>query len=119
VSAETGLIDYDEIWKLAKEHKPKLIWAGATAYPRQFDFEKFAEIAKDIGARFAADISHISGLVATGLHPDPIPVADAVMSTTHKLLRGPRGAVILSKTEHAKSIDKAVFPGLRAALTIT
>jgi glycine hydroxymethyltransferase len=113
VNPETGLIDYDEVWKLAKEHKPKLIWAGATAYPRQFDFEKFAEIAKDVGARFAADISHISGLVATGLHPDPMPVADAVMSTTHKLLRGPRGAVILSKAEHAKNIDKAVFPGLQ------
>jgi glycine hydroxymethyltransferase len=90
-----------------------LIWAGATAYPRQFDFDKFAQIAKDVGARFAADIAHISGLVATKLHPDPVPVADAVTMTTHKLLRGPRGALILCKEEHARAIDRAVFPGLQ------
>ncbi len=113
VDPDTGLIDYDEVWKLAKEHKPKLIWAGATAYPRQFDFAKFAQIAQDVGARFAADISHISGLCATGLHPDPVPYADAIMTTTHKMLRGPRGALILSKAEHAKNVDKAVFPGLQ------
>jgi glycine hydroxymethyltransferase len=113
VDPQTGLIDYDVVWKLAKEHKPKLIWAGATAYPRQFDFSKFAQIAQDVGARFAADIAHISGLVATGLHPDPVPYADAVTMTTHKMLRGPRGAIILCKEQHARVIDRAVFPGLQ------
>ncbi len=113
VDPKTGRIDYDVVWKLAKEHKPKLIWAGGTAYPRTFDFAKFAQIAEDVGARFAADIAHISGLVATGLHPDPVPYADAVTMTTHKLLRGPRGAMILSKERHAKVIDRAVFPGLQ------
>jgi len=106
-------IDYDVVWQMAKEHKPKLIWAGATAYPREIDFAKFAQIAQDVGARFAADISHISGLVATGLHPDPVPYADVVTTTTHKMLRGPRGAMILPKAEHAKAVDKAVFPGLQ------
>jgi glycine hydroxymethyltransferase len=113
VDPETGVIDYDVVWKLAREHKPKLIWTGATAYPRVFDFDKFAEIAQDVGARFAADIAHIAGLVATGLHPDPVPVADAVSMTSHKMLRGPRGALIVCKQEHAKAIDKAVFPGLQ------
>jgi glycine hydroxymethyltransferase len=113
VNPQTGLIDYDVVAKLAKEHRPKLIWAGATAYPRQFDFSKFAQIAEDVGARFAADIAHISGLVATGLHPDPVPYADAVTMTTHKMLRGPRGAIILCKEQHAKVIDRAVFPGLQ------
>jgi glycine hydroxymethyltransferase len=113
VNPETGLIEYDTVARLAKEHKPKLIWAGATAYPRQFDFAKFAQIAEDVGARFAADIAHISGLVATGLHPDPVPYADAVTMTTHKMLRGPRGAIILCKDQHAKVIDRAVFPGLQ------
>nr|MBN1228450.1 serine hydroxymethyltransferase [Anaerolineae bacterium] len=113
VDEKTGLIDYDEVWRLAREHKPRLIWAGATAYPRQFDFDKFAEIAREVGAYFAADIAHISGLVATGLHPDPVPVADAVTMTTHKLLRGPRGAMILAKEEHGRKIDRAVFPGLQ------
>jgi glycine hydroxymethyltransferase len=113
VDPKTGLIDYDVVWKMAKEHKPKLIWAGATAYPRVFHFDKFAQIAEDVGARFAADIAHISGLVATGLHPDPVPYADAVTMTTHKLLRGPRGAMILCKKRHAAVIDRAVFPGLQ------
>jgi glycine hydroxymethyltransferase len=113
VDQETGRINYDEIARLAKEHKPKLIWAGATAYPRQFDFERFGQIAQDVGAYFAADIAHISGLVATGLHPDPVPHADVVTMTTHKLLRGPRGALILTKEQHAKAIDRAVFPGLQ------
>lgn len=113
VDPTTGLIDYDVVWKMAKEHKPKLIWAGATAYPRIFHFDKFAQIAEDVGARFAADIAHISGLVATGLHPDPMPYADAVTMTTHKLLRGPRGAMILCKKRHAAVIDRAVFPGLQ------
>src|SRR5688572_10942052 len=113
VNAETGLIDYDEVWALAKEHKPKLIWAGATAYPRQFDFERFGQIAKDVGAYFAADIAHISGLVAAKVHPDPVPYADVVTMTTHKMLRGPRGALIVCKEAHAKAIDRAVFPGLQ------
>jgi glycine hydroxymethyltransferase len=113
VDPQTGRIDYDHLWRLAKEHRPKLIWAGATAYPRVLDFARFAEIAHDVGARFAADIAHISGLVATGLHPDPVPYADAITMTTHKLLRGPRGALILSREEHARTIDRAVFPGLQ------
>lgn len=113
VDPQSGLIDYDVVWKMAKEHKPKLIWAGATAYPRVFHFDKFAQIAEDVGARFAADIAHISGLVATGLHPDPVPYADAVTMTTHKMLRGPRGAMILCKKRHAAVIDRAVFPGLQ------
>jgi glycine hydroxymethyltransferase len=113
VDPETGLIDYDEVARLAKEHKPKLIWAGASAYSRKIDFAKFAQIAQDVGARFAADIAHISGLVATGLHPDPVPVADAVTMTTHKMLRGPRGAMILCKEEFARNVDKAIFPGLQ------
>lgn len=113
VDPVSGRIDYDVVWKLAREHRPKLIWAGGTAYPREFDFAKFAEIAEDVGARFAADIAHISGLVATGLHPDPVPYADAVTMTTHKLLRGPRGAMILTKEQHARVIDRAVFPGLQ------
>ncbi|MBN1310940.1 MAG: serine hydroxymethyltransferase [Anaerolineae bacterium] len=113
IDPDTGLIDYDVVWKMARENKPKLIWAGATAYPRVFDFDKFAEIAQDVGAYFAADIAHIAGLVVTGLHPDPVPVADAVSMTSHKMLRGPRGAMILCKQEHAKAIDRAVFPGLQ------
>lgn len=113
VDPKTGRLDYDVIWRLAKEHRPKLIWAGGTAYPRIFEFDKFAQIAEDVGARFAADIAHISGLVATGLHPDPVPYADAVTMTTHKLLRGPRGAMILCKRKHAQVIDRAVFPGLQ------
>ena len=113
VDPETGMIDYDVVAEMAREFKPKLIWAGATAYPRTLDFDRFAQIARDVGARFAADISHISGLVSTGIHPDPIPVADAVMTTTHKLLRGPRGAMILTTEEHKKAIDRAVFPGLQ------
>lgn len=113
VDPATGLIDYDVVWKMAREHRPKLIWAGATAYPRIFHFDKFAQIAEDVGARFAADIAHISGLVATGLHPDPVPYADAVTMTTHKMLRGPRGAMILCKKRHAAVIDRAVFPGLQ------
>jgi glycine hydroxymethyltransferase len=113
VDPDTGLIDYDVVWEMAKEHRPKLIWAGATAYSRIFEFDKFAQIAEDVGARFAADIAHISGLVATGLHPDPVPYADVVTMTTHKMLRGPRGAMILATEEHARSIDRAVFPGLQ------
>lgn len=109
-----GYIDYTEIEKLAQEHKPKLIISGHSAYPRQVDFKIIGEIAKSIGAYHLADISHISGLVATGLHPHPFPYADIITTTTHKILRGPRGALILTNNpELARRIDKAVFPGLQ------
>ena len=113
VNRNTELLDYDEIEKLAQEHKPKLIVAGASAYSRTIDFERFAAIAKSVGALFAADIAHIAGLVAAKIHPDPIPYADIVTSTTHKTLRGPRGAFILSKQTYADAIDKAIMPGLQ------
>lgn len=113
VSKETKTIDYDEIRKLAQEHKPKLILAGASAYPRTIDFAKFAEIAKEVGAYFLVDMAHIAGLVAAGEHPSPVPYADFVTTTTHKTLRGPRGGLILCKEEHAKLINKAVFPGIQ------
>ncbi len=113
VDPETGRLDLDEIRRLAREHRPRLIFAGATAYPRVIDFAAFGEIAREVGAYFAADISHISGLVATGLHPHPFPHADVVTTTTHKLLRGPRGGVILCRKELASKIDRAVFPGLQ------
>jgi glycine hydroxymethyltransferase len=106
-----GRIDYDQMRKLAREKRPKMIMAGASAYARIIDFEPFAEVAKEIGAKFVVDMAHFAGLVATGFHPSPIPHADAVTSTTHKTLRGPRGGLILCKAEHAKAIDKAMFPG--------
>ena len=106
-------IDFDEVAKLAKEHKPKVMFCGATAYPRIIDFEKFAEIGHDVGAIVVADIAHISGLVAGGAHPSPVPHVDVVSSTTHKTLRGPRGGMIMCKAEHKKAIDRAVFPGLQ------
>lgn len=106
-----GYIDYEELEKIAMECKPKLIVAGASAYSRTIDFERFSEIAKKVGAYLMVDIAHIAGLVATGLHPSPIDCADFVTTTTHKTLRGPRGGVIMCKQEHAKMIDKAVFPG--------
>ncbi|MBS2011924.1 MAG: serine hydroxymethyltransferase [Deltaproteobacteria bacterium] len=106
-------IDMDEVRKLAKEHKPKLIWAGTTAYPRVLDFAAFRSIADEVGAVLAADIAHISGLVAAGVHPSPIGIADVVTSTTHKTFRGPRGGMIFCKKAHAAAIDKAVFPGLQ------
>jgi len=109
-----GHINYNEIEALAQEHKPKLIISGHSAYPRQIDFKRIGDIAKSIGAYHLADISHISGLVATGLHPHPFPAADIITTTTHKILRGPRGALILTNNEElAKKIDKAVFPGLQ------
>jgi glycine hydroxymethyltransferase len=110
---DSGRLDFDAIRRLAQEHRPRLIFAGATAYPRTIDFAAFGEIAREVGAYFAADISHISGLVATGLHPHPFPHADVIMTTTHKLLRGPRGGIILCKKELASKIDRAVFPGLQ------
>jgi len=106
-------IDMDEVRKLAKEHRPKLIWAGTTAYPRTLDFEAFRSIADEVGAILAADIAHISGLVAAGVHPTPVGIADVVTTTTHKTFRGPRGGMIMCKKQHAPVIDKAVFPGLQ------
>ena len=109
----THRINYDEVRALAIEHKPKLIVAGASAYPRVIDFEKFAEIAHEVGAILMVDMAHIAGLVAADEHPNPVPYADVVTTTTHKTLRGPRGGLILCKKEHAKAIDKAVFPGIQ------
>ena len=113
VDKETEQIDYDEVERLAVESKPKLIVAGASAYSRIFDFKRFREIADKVGAYLMVDMAHIAGLVAAGVHPSPIPYADFVTTTTHKTLRGPRGGMILCKEEHAKAIDKAVFPGLQ------
>jgi len=113
VEKETGRIDYDEVRRVALEHKPKLIIAGASAYSRVIDFEKFSEVAKEVGAYLMVDMAHIAGLVAAGLHPNPVPYADFVTTTTHKTLRGPRGGLILCKEENAKLIDKAVFPGIQ------
>ena len=113
VDDETNTIDYDKLRETALECKPKLILAGASAYPRFIDFEKFAAIAKEVGAIFMVDMAHIAGLVAAGVHPSPVPYADVVTTTTHKTLRGPRGGLILCKEEYAKQIDKAVFPGIQ------
>lgn len=110
---ENGYIDYDNVMKIAKECQPKLIVAGASAYSRIIDFKRFREIADSVGALLMVDMAHIAGLVATGLHPSPVPYADVVTSTTHKTLRGTRGGIILCKEEYAKQIDKAVFPGLQ------
>lgn len=110
VDRETEHIDYDQVTALAREHRPKLILAGATAYPRSIDFTRFREIADEVDAYFMVDMAHIAGLIAADLHPDPVPHCDVVTSTTHKTLRGPRGGFILSTTEHAKAIDRAVFP---------
>lgn len=111
VDPKTHYIDYNEVERLAKEYKPKIIVAGASAYPRIIDFEKFAQIAHSVGALLMVDMAHIAGLVAAGLHPSPFPHADIVTTTTHKTLRGPRGGMILCKEEFAKAIDKAIFPG--------
>jgi glycine hydroxymethyltransferase len=113
VDRETQRIDYDAVRDLARKERPRIIVTGATAYPRQFDFKLFAEIAKDVGAFLLADISHIAGLIVAGAHPDALPWADVVTTTTHKTLRGPRGAMILCRKEFAERIDKAVFPGLQ------
>jgi len=113
VDPKTETIDLNEVEKLALEHKPKLIIAGASAYPRFIDFQGFREIADKVGAIFMVDMAHIAGLVAAGVHPSPVPFADVVTTTTHKTLRGPRGGLILCKAEHAKAIDKAVFPGVQ------
>jgi glycine hydroxymethyltransferase len=113
LNPQTGRLDFNLIEDLAKKHKPKIIICGATAYPREIDFEAFAAIAKNVGAYLVADIAHISGLVAAGVHKSPVPHADIVTTTTHKTLRGPRGAMILCKKEHAAKLDKTVFPGLQ------
>ena len=111
--ADDARIDMDQVRALAREHKPKLIWCGTTAYPRQLDFKAFGEVAKEVGAVLAADIAHIAGLVVAGVHPSPAGIADVVTTTTHKTLRGPRGGVVMCRKELAPAIDKAVFPGLQ------
>jgi glycine hydroxymethyltransferase len=106
-------IDYDELARLAREHRPKLIVVGASAYPRVIDFPRIASIAREVGARVMTDMAHIAGLVAAGVHPTPVPWSDYVTTTTHKTLRGPRGGLVLSRAEHAKELDKALFPGVQ------
>src|SRR6266853_3859127 len=113
VSRETETIDYDELQRIAEEHKPKLLVCGASAYPRIIDFKRIGEIARSVGARMFADIAHIAGPIVAGLHPSPVPFADYVTTTTHKTLRGPRGGLILCKAEHAKEIDRRLFPGVQ------
>ena len=113
VSRETMVVDYDEVLRLAKEHKPQLIVCGGSAYPRTVDAERFREIADEVGAMLLCDMAHFSGLVAAGLHPNPVPHCDFVTSTTHKTLAGPRAGFILCKEEHAKAVDRAVFPGMQ------
>ncbi|MBP8979363.1 serine hydroxymethyltransferase [Candidatus Dojkabacteria bacterium] len=110
---DKGYIDYDAVLRIAKKHKPKLIWAGFSAYSRIVDWKRFREIADEVGAYFVADIAHVAGLVAGGVYPSPVPFADVVTTTTHKTLRGPRGAMILCKEDFAQRIDKAIFPGLQ------
>lgn len=113
VRQDTETIDYDEVQRLARESRPKMIVAGASAYPRFIDFPRLSEIAKEVGAYLMVDMAHIAGLVAVGLHPSPVPYADVVTTTTHKTLRGPRGGMILCKAEHAQAIDKSIFPGIQ------
>ena len=113
VDPETHLINYDELARLARENKPKLIVAGASAYPRVIDFARLREIADEVGAYLMVDMAHIAGLVAAGVHPSPVPYADVVTTTTHKTLRGPRGGLILCREALAKQIDKAIFPGIQ------
>jgi glycine hydroxymethyltransferase len=113
VRPEDGRIDYEQVEALAKEHRPRLLVAGASAYPRIIDFARLAAIAHEVGASLVVDMAHIAGLVATGLHPSPVPHADLVTSTTHKTLRGPRGGIVLAKAEHAEKLDKSTFPGLQ------
>jgi glycine hydroxymethyltransferase len=113
VARETETIDYDELERLAKEHKPKMIVTGASAYPRTLDFARFREIADEVGALFMVDIAHIAGLVAAGIHPSPIPYADYVTTTTHKTLRGPRGGMVMCKQQYAEDLDRMVMPGIQ------
>lgn len=113
VNRDTGLLDYDEIAKLAREHRPHMIVCGASSYPRKIDFSRFAEIAKETGALLCADVAHIAGLIAAGLHPSPVGCAHFVTSTTHKTMRGPRGGFLLCNAEYAEKVDKALFPGIQ------
>jgi glycine hydroxymethyltransferase len=113
VRADTELIDFDAVYALAREHKPKLIIAGASAYPRTMEYAPFREIADEVGAAFLVDMAHIAGLVAVDLHPSPVPIADFVSTTTHKTLRGPRGGLVLSTEKYAQALDKSVFPGIQ------
>jgi glycine hydroxymethyltransferase len=113
LSRETGLLDYDQVASLAREHRPKVIVAGASAYPRFFDFARFRAIADEVGAAFVFDMAHVAGLIAGGMHPNPVPYADVVTSTAHKTLRGPRSGFILCTNKVAKAIDKSVFPGMQ------
>src|SRR5579872_801522 len=113
VSKETETIDYDELDRLAQEHKPKMIVAGASAYSRIIDFERMAKIAKSVGALLFVDMAHIAGLIAAGVHPTPVPYADFVTTTTHKTLRGPRGGMILCREKYAKNLDRSAFPGIQ------
>jgi len=113
VNPQTGRLDFDQIETLAKKHRPKIIISGATAYPREIDFEIFGQIAKAVGAYHVSDIAHVAGLVVAGIHKSPVPYADIVSTTTHKTLRGPRGGMLLCKKEHAENVDRSVFPGLQ------
>ena len=113
VEGDSGVIDLDKVRDAARQHQPRLIIVGGSAYPRTIDFAPWREIADEVGAYLLADIAHIAGLIAVGAHPDPVPYADAVSLTTHKTMRGPRGAIILCREEHAEAIDKAIFPGLQ------
>jgi glycine hydroxymethyltransferase len=113
VRPEDGRIDYDAVADLARQHRPRILVAGASAYPRHFDFPRLAAIAKEVEATLVVDMAHVAGLVAAGLHPSPVPHADLVTSTTHKTLRGPRGGFVLCKSEYAEKVDKAVFPGIQ------
>ena len=113
VDKESEKIDYDEVRRIAQKHQPKLIVAGASAYSRQIDFKRFKEIADEVGAKLMVDMAHIAGLVAAGLHPNPVEYADFVTTTTHKTLRGPRGGMILCKEEYKKAVDKTIFPGIQ------
>ena len=113
MTRDTHRIDFDQVARLAREHKPKLIVAGASAYPREIPHGKFAEIAREVGAKLFVDMAHYAGLVAAGLHDNPVPVADFVTTTTHKTLRGPRAGMSMCKAEYAKDIDRSVFPGMQ------
>lgn len=113
VDPETERIDFDQVRKMAKEYRPKMIIAGASAYPREIDFALFKEIAEEVGAFLMADIAHIAGLVVTGIHPSPVGIAEFITSTTHKTLRGPRGGIIIADEKYAKAIDRAIFPGIQ------
>jgi glycine hydroxymethyltransferase len=113
VNADTGMIDYEELARLAKQHRPKLVIAGASAYPRIIDFEAFAKIAASVNAYLMVDMAHIAGLVAAGLHPSPVPFSDVITSTTHKTLRGPRGGLILARTDYSAKLNKEIFPGIQ------